>query len=55
MDSVGRAQAGDVRAAGLADGPGRRRVPNAFEGGVISRFAEEVFPRLGLRAGVKPA
>jgi F420-dependent oxidoreductase-like protein len=24
-------------------------VPNAFEGGVISRFAEEVFPRLGLR------
>ncbi len=22
-------------------------VPNAFEGGVISRFAEEVFPRLG--------
>jgi F420-dependent oxidoreductase-like protein len=24
-------------------------VPNAFEGGVISRFAEEVFPRVGLR------
>jgi F420-dependent oxidoreductase-like protein len=24
-------------------------LPNAFEGGVISRFAEEVFPRLGLR------
>ncbi|HLQ15495.1 MAG TPA: LLM class F420-dependent oxidoreductase, partial [Candidatus Eisenbacteria bacterium] len=23
-------------------------VPNAFEGGVISRFAQEVFPRLGL-------
>ena len=23
-------------------------VPNAFEGGVISRFAEEVFPRVGL-------
>jgi len=23
-------------------------VPNAFEGGVITRFAEEVFPRLGL-------
>jgi F420-dependent oxidoreductase-like protein len=30
-------------------------VPNAFEGGVISRFAEEVFPRLGLRAGLKQA
>jgi F420-dependent oxidoreductase-like protein len=26
-------------------------VPNAFEGGVISRFAEEVFPRLGLNEG----
>jgi alkanesulfonate monooxygenase SsuD/methylene tetrahydromethanopterin reductase-like flavin-dependent oxidoreductase (luciferase family) len=26
-------------------------VPNAFEGGVISRFAEEVFPRLRLKAG----
>jgi hypothetical protein len=25
-------------------------VPNAFEGGVITRFAEEVFPRVGLRA-----
>jgi F420-dependent oxidoreductase-like protein len=24
-------------------------VPNAFEGGVIRRFAEEVFPRLGMR------
>lgn len=24
-------------------------VPNAFEGGVIAHFAEEVFPRLGLR------
>ena len=24
-------------------------VPNAFEGGVIARFAEEVFPRVGLR------
>ena len=23
-------------------------VPNAFEGGVISRFAEEVFPRVGV-------
>jgi F420-dependent oxidoreductase-like protein len=30
-------------------------VPNAFEGGVISRFAEEIFPRLRLRAGLKPA
>jgi F420-dependent oxidoreductase-like protein len=30
-------------------------VPNAFEGGVITRFAEEVFPRVGLRAGLKPA
>jgi hypothetical protein len=29
-------------------------VPNAFEGGVISRFAEEVFPRAGLR-DLKPA
>ena len=27
-------------------------VPNAFEGGVISRFAEEVFPRLGVSAKV---
>jgi len=27
-------------------------LPNAFEGGVFSRFASEVFPRLGLRAGV---
>ena len=25
-------------------------VPNAFEGGVIERFAEEVFPRLGVKA-----
>jgi hypothetical protein len=23
-------------------------LPNAFEGGVITRFAEEVFPQLGL-------
>jgi alkanesulfonate monooxygenase SsuD/methylene tetrahydromethanopterin reductase-like flavin-dependent oxidoreductase (luciferase family) len=30
-------------------------LPNAFEGGVITRFAEEVFPRLGLQARVKPA
>ena len=30
-------------------------MPNAFEGGVIGRFAEDVFPRLGLRAGLKPA
>jgi alkanesulfonate monooxygenase SsuD/methylene tetrahydromethanopterin reductase-like flavin-dependent oxidoreductase (luciferase family) len=30
-------------------------VPNAFEGGVISRFAEEIFPRLGLKASLKPA
>jgi F420-dependent oxidoreductase-like protein len=30
-------------------------VPNAFEGGVIRRFAEEVFPRLGLPVGAKPA
>ncbi len=30
-------------------------VPNAFEGGVITRFAEEVFPRVGLRAGVSSA
>ena len=27
-------------------------VPNAAEGGVIARFAQEVFPKLGLRAGV---
>ena len=27
-------------------------LPNAAEGGVFSRFAEEVFPRLGLRAAV---
>lgn len=26
-------------------------VPNAFEGDVITRFAEEVFPRLGLPVG----
>jgi len=25
-------------------------LPNAFEGGVISRFAEEVFPRVGIQA-----
>ncbi|HEY6115733.1 MAG TPA: LLM class F420-dependent oxidoreductase [Candidatus Dormibacteraeota bacterium] len=30
-------------------------LPNAFEVGVISRFAEEVFPRLGLEANNKPA
>jgi F420-dependent oxidoreductase-like protein len=30
-------------------------LPNAFEVGVITRFAEEVFPRLGLQAGAKPA
>ena len=30
-------------------------LPNTFEGGVISRFAEEVFPKLGLRAGLKSA
>ena len=30
-------------------------VPNAFEGGVISHFAEEIFPRLGLPADLKPA
>src|SRR2546426_331543 len=30
-------------------------VPNAAEGGVFSRFAAEVFPRLGLEAGVKQA
>jgi F420-dependent oxidoreductase-like protein len=29
-------------------------VPNAFEGGVISRFAEEVFPRLGLQFDLTP-
>jgi len=28
-------------------------LPNAFEGGVISRFAEEVFPRIGLKTEVK--
>jgi len=28
-------------------------LPNAFEGGVISRFAAEVFPRVGLKAGAK--
>ena len=26
-------------------------LPNAFEGGVISRFAEEIFPRLGQGSG----
>jgi F420-dependent oxidoreductase-like protein len=30
-------------------------LPNAFEVGVISRFAEEVFPRVGLEANNKPA
>ena len=30
-------------------------VPNAAEGGVFSRFAAEVFPRLGLEAGIKQA
>jgi F420-dependent oxidoreductase-like protein len=30
-------------------------MPNAFEGGVISRFAEEVFPRLGLSRASKTA
>lgn len=30
-------------------------LPNAFEGGVLSRFAEEVFPRLGLALAPKPA
>ena len=30
-------------------------LPNAAERGVISRFAEEVFPKLGLRAGVASA
>lgn len=30
-------------------------LPNAFEGGVIRRFAEEVFPRLGLRFSPEPA
>jgi F420-dependent oxidoreductase-like protein len=29
-------------------------VPNAFEGGVISRFAEEVFPRVGVRTNLSP-
>jgi F420-dependent oxidoreductase-like protein len=28
-------------------------LPNAFEGGVISRFAEEVFPKVGYRAASK--
>jgi F420-dependent oxidoreductase-like protein len=28
-------------------------LPNAYEGGVISRFAEEIFPRLGLEAATK--
>ena len=27
-------------------------LPNAFEGGVISRFAEEVFPRVGVQTRV---
>ena len=30
-------------------------LPNAFEGGVISRFAEEVFPKVGYRAASKTA
>jgi len=30
-------------------------LPNAFEVGVLSRFAEEVFPRLGLTLEPKPA
>ena len=30
-------------------------LPNAFEVGVISRFAEEVFPRLGLGSTGTPA
>ena len=30
-------------------------LPNAAEGGVIGRFAAEVFPKLGLRAGLKSA
>jgi F420-dependent oxidoreductase-like protein len=30
-------------------------LPNAFEGGVISRFAEEVFPRVGYRVPSKTA
>jgi alkanesulfonate monooxygenase SsuD/methylene tetrahydromethanopterin reductase-like flavin-dependent oxidoreductase (luciferase family) len=29
-------------------------VPNAFEGGVISRFAEEVFPKVGFRSAPPP-
>ena len=30
-------------------------LPNTAEGGVITRFAEDVFPKLGLRAGLKSA
>jgi F420-dependent oxidoreductase-like protein len=30
-------------------------LPNAFEGGVIGRFAEGVFPRLGLKVSLNPA
>ncbi len=30
-------------------------LPNAAEGGVLERFAAEVFPRLGLRAGLESA
>jgi alkanesulfonate monooxygenase SsuD/methylene tetrahydromethanopterin reductase-like flavin-dependent oxidoreductase (luciferase family) len=30
-------------------------LPNAFEVGVVGRFAEEVFPRLGLETTNKPA
>jgi F420-dependent oxidoreductase-like protein len=29
-------------------------LPNAFEGGVISRFAEEVFPKVGFRSAPSP-
>jgi F420-dependent oxidoreductase-like protein len=30
-------------------------LPNAFEGGVINNFAEEIFPRLGIRSAASPA
>jgi alkanesulfonate monooxygenase SsuD/methylene tetrahydromethanopterin reductase-like flavin-dependent oxidoreductase (luciferase family) len=30
-------------------------LPNAFEGGVLSRFAEEVFPKVGYRTASKTA
>jgi alkanesulfonate monooxygenase SsuD/methylene tetrahydromethanopterin reductase-like flavin-dependent oxidoreductase (luciferase family) len=29
-------------------------LPNAFEEGAITRFAEEVFPRIGLQAAARP-